>query len=137
MSEPKDTYDLVISHLHNGGADGATELSAAGLKAIAERMAAVEGDARLDRVLGVVAALEYVSTLKNAAGAGASLLALILGVVERTALTDAERAAWEKRMQQTLGAGSDAAQKVLSSGPRPAGTIPAGPGARFAAQKKP
>ncbi len=136
MSEPKDTYDVVVAELSRGKTGG-LELTPAGLTLIAQRMAAVSGDDRLDRLMGVVAALEFVATQENAAGAGASLLAIVLGVVERTNLTDVQRAAWEQRVRQTVGQGGqgDLATKVLG-GARPEGTVPAGPGARFAALKK-
>lgn len=133
MSEPKDTYDVVVGHLVTS-AQG-LEVAPAGLTVIAQRLAAVDGEARLDRLLGVVAALEFVATQPNGQGAGASLLAIVLGVVERTALTDAQREAWEKKVKATTGQSGDVASKVLG-GARPEGTVPAGPGARFAALKK-
>jgi hypothetical protein len=134
VSEPKDTFDLVNAHLRLAPTGG-LEVTNAGLTAIAERLAAVDGDARLDRLMGVVAALDFVATQEAATGAGASLLAIILGVVERTGLSPAQREAWEKRIKQATGQSADVASRVLG-GARPEGTIPAGPGARFAALKK-
>lgn len=134
MSEPKDTWELVVSHLKRSPS-GALEVTDAGLTAIAERLAQVDGEARLDRLMGVVAGLEFCATQENAGGAAASLFAIVLGVVERTGLSDVQREAWEKRVKQATGAQSELATRVLG-GVRPEGTIPAGPGARFAAIKK-
>ncbi len=132
--EPQATYDVVVAHLEK--VPQGLQVSDAGLKAVATRLAAVDGDARLDRLMGVVAALEFCATQESTEGARASLLALIVGVLARTGLSEAQAEAWAARVKKTTGA--ETATKVLSAvgAARPEGTVPAGPAARFAALKK-
>ena len=124
-------YDLATSGLVRGA--GGLVLSDAGLKALATALAATEGEERLDGLVGVLGALDFVQAQDQAEGAAASLLAVVLTVIEKTQLSDEARDAFSARLKQVTG--TSAATKVLG-GARPDGTIPAGPGARFAALKK-
>jgi hypothetical protein len=131
----RETYELVVSALEE--TPQGLALGDAGLHRLTASLAAVDGEARLDRLLGVVAAMEFVATREHAEGAYAGLLAIVLGVIERSTLTLDEQDAWARKVKKATG--QSTATRVLSglaSGKRPDGTIPAGPGARFAALKK-
>jgi hypothetical protein len=81
-------------------------------------------------------AIEFVHGRSPAAPALAALTGVFLAVVEKTSLSDAQRDAFAAKLKNVTG--QDATTKVLG-GARPVGTVPAGPGARFAVQlpKKP
>lgn len=124
-------YDLATGGLVRGPT-GLT-LSDGALRSVAQALATAEGEERLDGLVGVMGALEFVQTQEKAEGAAASLLAVLLTVVEKTQLSEEARDAFSARLKQVTGGSSST--NVLG-GARPEGTIPAGPGARFAALSK-
>jgi hypothetical protein len=124
-------YDLATRGLVQG--PSGLVLSDTALQGMAKTLAASDGEERLDGLVGVLGALEFAQAQEHAQGAAASLLAVVLTVLEKTQLSAAQRDAFSARLKQVTG--GSAATKVLG-GARPEGTIPAGPGARFAALDK-
>lgn len=143
-AQTKSMYDLVIRHLTT--TPQGLAVSDAGLTAIATTLAQLQNDERLDALLGIMVALDFVSTQKNPEGAASSLLTIILLVLERTSTSEKQLQDWQSRAQKLVGQSASQSvgqtiNKVLgmanpSTGApasRPTGTVSAGPGARFAA----
>ena len=127
MSVHREVYELITGELQRG-AQGLT-LSDRGLGQLAERLARLSGDERAEGLLGVLAVLEFLGTQENAAPAVASLLAVFVAVVEQTHLEADQRDAFDRRLKELTGQPAD---RKLPGTARPEGTVPAGPGARFA-----
>lgn len=128
----RDIFDLVTQRLRATGS-GEVGLVDGTVTELARALAAVHGEARLDGLVGLSLAIEFVHSRGNGAPAVAALTGVLLTVVEKTSMSDAEREALATRLKSITGA--DTTTRVLG-GSRPAGTIPAGPGARFAMPPK-
>lgn len=128
----KAVFDLVVAHLESK--PGALALSAKGLTLLAQTLAAAQGEARAEGLMGMLAALDFVGTQNPNQPAATTLLGVFLATVEQTHLDQGTLDALGARFKAVTGQSQEL--KVLG-GARPEGTVPAGPGARFAAMGAP
>ena len=132
MSSAKSMFDLATAHLVE--TKEGLELSEAGLQKLSQALAKLEREPRIDALVGVVAALRAAEEHERGERAAASLLGIVLTVIEKTQLTEQERKAWTERAAKLTGQAQ--ARKLFDPQSRPEGTIPAGPMARFTALSK-
>ncbi|MBI2373103.1 MAG: hypothetical protein HYV07_03810 [Deltaproteobacteria bacterium] len=123
----REIYDLITNALERKS--GGLTLTDAGLDRVAAAIAGSPGDQRAEALLGVLAAIDFLGTQKDAQPAQATLLAVFLTAFERSQLDEKHREGFEKRLREITGQPSET--KVPVSAPRPEGTVPAGPAARF------
>jgi len=108
-------------------------LSARGVETVAQRAAAASGEGRAEALLGVLTALDFLATQKDSDPARASVLAIFMTLFERAQLDESSREAFQRRLREVSGGSTET--KLPFHGPRPEGTVAAGPAARFALAK--